>query len=115
MVGGFSANDGTIDFYLRTRNPIRSSDTVLDLNAGRGQWYEDDDCRIRVSTRSLKNDVKCLIAADVDPVVLEHNDSHNQVVISTDDIGMEQNSMDLIVADYVLEHVQDPSDFVNQV
>lgn len=84
-MGGFSANDGTIDFYLRIRHLLKNSDAVLDLGAGRGEWYEDDDCRIRVSTRLLKNDVKCLIAADVDPVVLEHNASHNQVVISADD------------------------------
>lgn len=35
MVGGFSENDGTIDFYLRINSLIDETSVVLDLGAGR--------------------------------------------------------------------------------
>ena len=39
LPGKFSTNDGSIDFYLRIRNLIDKKKVVLDLGAGRGDWY----------------------------------------------------------------------------
>ena len=34
MVGGFTPNDGTVDFYLRVNSLIDNQSIVLDLGAG---------------------------------------------------------------------------------
>ena len=99
MVGGFTENDGTIDFYLRINSLINDKSVVLDLGAGRASWYEDDKCATRRDIRLLKGKVKQLIAADVDEVVLSNRSSDKQIVINNGKLDLEQNSVDLIVAD----------------
>lgn len=115
MVGRFTDNDGTIDFYLRINSLINKESVVLDLGAGRAAWYEDDDCTIRRDIRLLKGKVKHLIAADIDDSVLQNRSSDDQLVIKDGILDVEPNSIDLIVADYVLEHIDSPTDFYRQV
>ena len=115
MVGGFSVNDGTIDFYLRIRSLIKKTDVVLDLGAGRAAWFEDDDCEIRRNNRLLRGAVSKLIAADVDPIVKENRASDEQVLIQNGVLDLPSNSVDLIIADYVLEHIDDTDMFYEQV
>ena len=57
LPGKFSTNDGSIDFYLRIRNLIDKKKVVLDLGAGRGDWYLDNNNRIAKQIQFLKNDV----------------------------------------------------------
>ena len=115
MVGGFTENDGTIDFYLRINSLINDNSVVLDLGAGRASWYEDDKCITRRNIRLLKGKVKQLIAADVDEVVLSNRSSDKQIVINDGKLDLELNSVDLIVADYVLEHIDNPKEFFVQI
>lgn len=115
LVGGFSPNDGTIDFYLRINSLLRDDWTVLDLGAGRAAWYEDDECSTRRNLRLLKGKVKKVIAADVDEAVLDNNASDEQLVIKDNDIGIEKHSVDLIVCDYVLEYISEPKRIVEQI
>jgi SAM-dependent methyltransferase len=115
MVGGFSENDGTIDFYLRVNSLIKNTSIVIDLGAGRAAWYEDDNCKTRRDIRLLKGKVKQLIAADVDEVVFTNKSSDKQILIKDGKLDIESNSADVIIADYVLEHIENPSDFFNQI
>lgn len=115
MVGEFTDNDGTIDFYLRINSLLGSSDTVLDLGAGRAAWFEDDACETRRSIRMLKGKVEKVIAADVDEAVLINRASDEQIVIKEGSLNIPENSVDLIVADYVLEHIDDPKAFSKQI
>ena len=115
MIGGFTDNDGTIDFYLRIKSIVDSGSIVLDLGAGRSGWYEDDDCKTRRDIRLLKGKVKQLIAADVDVAVLDNRSSDKQIVITNGVINVEPESVDMIIADYVLEHIDSPTEFYNQV
>ena len=115
MVGGFSDNDGTIDFYLRINSLLQKDFTVLDLGAGRAAWYEDDTCETRCSIRLLRGKVDKLIAADVDEAVLDNRASDEQIVIKDGQIKIAKNSVDIIIADYVLEHIEDPKSFSKQV
>ena len=114
-VGAFSENDGTIDFYLRCRALGASDSVVLDLGAGRGGWYIDDQCATRKEIRLLRGTVRHVIAADLDAAVLQNECSDSQVLIENDDLGLEDESVDLIIADYVLEHVEDVKEFYRQV
>ena len=115
MVGQFTENDGTIDFYLRIASLTNSETVVLDLGAGRAAWFEDDKCETRKNIRSLKGSVKQVIAADVDKAVFDNRASDKQILIKQGIIDLEERSVDLIVADYVLEHIDDPVEFYEQV
>lgn len=115
-VGGFSDTDGTINFYLRINSLLNQESVVLDFGAGRAAWFEDDRCQTRRSIRLLKGKVKKVIAADVDDAVLQNRASDEQVVITQhENSEFLQQRADLIVADYVLEHIGDAKIFVEQV
>lgn len=115
-IGGFSDTDGTILFYLRINSLLKEESVVLDFGAGRAAWFEDDKCLTRRLTRLLKGKVKKVIAADVDDAVLQNRASDEQVLIKHhNDSKLLQKKVDLIVADYVLEHIDDPKLFVEQV
>lgn len=114
-VGEFSPNDGTLDFYLRINTLINKQSVVLDLGAGRAKWFEDDPCEIRRDIRLLKGKVKKVIAADVDDAVLTNRASDEQIMIKDGTLDLKKNSVDLVVADYVLEHIEDPQGFVEQI
>lgn len=115
FAGGFSPNDGTIDFYLRINALIKESDVVLDLGAGRAAWFEDDTCETRRSIRQLKGKVARVIAADVDEAVFDNRASDEQFLMKEGKLELEKESIDLIVADYVLEHLTDPAIFVQEI
>lgn len=115
MVGGFSASDGTIDFYLRVRSILRPENTVLDFGAGRAGWYEDDACNIRRELRTLTGEGRRVIALDVDPAVLANRACDEARLIVDGKTDLPKNCADLIVADYVLEHIEDPTLFAIEV
>ncbi|MEL6870926.1 MAG: methyltransferase domain-containing protein [Pseudomonadota bacterium] len=115
MIGGFTDNDGTIDFYLRINSLLNPTSTVLDLGAGRAAWFEDDLCETRRQLRLLKGKVGHVIAADVDKAVISNQASDEQLVIEPERLGLPPGSVDLVVADYVLEHVDDADIFARQI
>jgi SAM-dependent methyltransferase len=108
--------DGTIVFYDRINKFIKPWHTVLDLGAGRACWYEDDPVIERKNHRLMKGKVKLVIAADVDPVVLKNKASDKQVIISGNDLkNFDDCSFDVVIADYVLEHIENPDKFSREI
>jgi ubiquinone/menaquinone biosynthesis C-methylase UbiE len=112
--GGYTPNDGTVEFYGRIKALAKPADTVLDLGAGRAAWYEDDACSFRRQTQTLKGSVRELIAADIDDVVLQNRSSDRNILI-TEHVPLPDSSIDIIIADYVLEHVEHPVEFVAEI
>lgn len=112
--GGFTPNDGTIEFYGRIKALARPEHIVLDFGAGRGAWFEDDVCEYRRQTQALKGHVREVIAADIDQIVLSNRSSDRNIMIN-DTVPLPDASVDIIIADYVLEHVRDPVAFANEV
>ena len=63
----------------------------------------------------LKGKVKQVIAVDVDEAVIDNKSSDKQIVIEGGVLDIDSQLVDLIVADYVLEHVEDTGAFYRQI
>lgn len=105
-VGGFSHRDGQIEFYTRVNALVDETSTVLDFGAGRGHWAVDPMPVMARRLRWLKGRVARVVGVDVDPVVRD-NPSLDEAHVT--ELGaplpFEDESFDLVTADYVLEHV----------
>ena len=116
LPGKFSTNDGTIDFYLRVRTLINKKKIVLDLGAGEGIWFNDkSNIKIRKSIQYLKKDVKKLYTADIDKSVLKNESSHKNLLIKKNLIPLKKNSIDIIICDWVFEHIENPITFYTEI
>ena len=115
IVGEFSMNDGTIDFYLRIKSLLKEDFKVIDFGAGRASWFLEDNNRTRKEIRLIKGKVKKVIAIDIDQSVLDNKASDEQILITNNEIKIEENSIDLIIADYVIEHIDNEEIFFSQV
>ncbi len=117
-VGGFPHTDGEIEFYLRVGSLVGPGSRVLDLGAGRGQWAIEPAPAMRRRVRHLKGRVQEVVGCDVDPVVLD-NPTLDRAVVTEQGapLPFDDDSFDLVVADYVLEHVarEDVEGFVAEV
>ena len=109
---GFTPNDGTVDFFGRISSILASHMVVLDLGAGRASWIDEDSCAYRKSLRMIKGRVFKVIAADVDPIVFKNKGADECVLIENNRIPLADASVDVIIADYVLEHIDSVAPFV---
>jgi len=115
MLGGYSSLDGTVEFYGRVNSILRSDFVVLDLGAGRGAWYYEDRCEYHRALRNIRDKVVEYIGADIDPSVLDNPTTHRNVLIAGQHIPIADASADVIIADYVLEHVTDVIAFRDEI
>lgn len=115
MLSQFSMLDGTIEFYGRVRSVLSRESIVVDFGAGRAAWYADGDWTYTKTVRNLKPDVARLIACDINTAVLENLASHQNLVMCEGIIPLSDDSVDVLIADYVLEHVGNPAAFFCEV
>jgi len=109
-VGGYSAHDGTVEFYGRIRALAAPGMRVLDYGAGRGAWYEDDPSTYRRDQRLLRGAVAEVVGCDIDEAVLGNRAVDRAFVMQPDGpLPLEDASVDIVIADYVLEHINDPA------
>lgn len=112
MIAGFSGLDGTIEFFTRINALLEPHFKVLDLGAGRGAWHTEDDCEYRRGLRDIRSKVAEYIGADVDEAVLTNPTTSRNVLLDTNGhIPLVDAEVDLIVCDYVLEHILDVDTF----
>lgn len=112
---GTSPLDGTIDFYLRVGSLGSPERIYLDYGARRGGWLEDDAIETRRSIRDMRNKFGTVIAADVDPAVLRNKSADRVLLIEKGFVPLEDESVDVIAADFVMEHIQHPDDFAREM
>lgn len=105
-VGGFSRMDGQVEFYTRVNALVGPESRVLDFGAGRGQWWFEPIAETSRRLRLLKGRVAEVVGCDVDPVVRENPTLDAAYVMPLGEpTPFEDASFDLVIADYVLEHV----------
>lgn len=115
VFGGFSPNDATIDFYLRINSLARPDAVYLDYGAGRASWFEKTDNPIQHSLRDMRGKFAEVIGADIDGIVFENPAVDRAFVITNERVPLPDASVDVIVADFVIEHVQTPATFAAEV
>ncbi|MFQ5964067.1 MAG: class I SAM-dependent methyltransferase [Candidatus Scalinduaceae bacterium] len=96
---------GTLKFYDWIRSLIRSDFIVLNIGAGPTSTDK---------IKSLKGEVKRVVGADIDPIVLNNKDMDEAVLIKNDTLPFPNNTFDMAWADYVLEHIEKPEIFLNE-
>lgn len=108
--GGFADCDGTVAFFARINALIRPEFHVLDVGCGRGAAATDSS-DFRRSLRTLRGKVARVVGIDVDPVGADNPFVDEFRLIEGPTWPVEDASFDLLLSDYVLEHIDDPEAF----
>lgn len=111
--GGFTDIDGTIAFFNRVNSLLEPSFVVLDAGCGRGASAHDP-ISFRRNLRNLKGKVSKVIGIDVDPVAEDNPFLDEFRLIQKAHWPIESDSIDLIVCDHVLEHIDRPDQFFSE-
>jgi SAM-dependent methyltransferase len=108
--GGIIRDDGEIDFHVRVNALLQPDMTVLDYGAGRGAVFFSNKFQLREKLAKLQGKVRKVIGVDVDTGVFEHPFLDERHLIDVNaPIPVTDQSIDLIVAHWVFEHVENPS------
>lgn len=109
--GGFTDCDGTLAFYGRVRALLPADGIVADVGCGRGA-HRDDPIAWRREVRVLRGRAKHVVGIDVDPAAAENPFLDEfRMMDSSGRFPLEDESIDLVVSDFVVEHVRDPDLF----
>jgi SAM-dependent methyltransferase len=108
--GGFSDVDGTVAFYARVQAMLTPDSVVLDVGCGRGVGLQDDRLLYRRDLRRLRGRCQQVIGIDVDPDGASNSglDEFHLLDVSGEGWPVADGSIDMIVSDFVLEHVDTP-------
>lgn len=112
--GGVTHVDGTVAFYMRVNGLLEEDSVVLDLGCGRGAGAEDA-VPWRRDLRNLRGLSRHVIGADVDPAAAANPTIDEFRPIEGDMLPLEDATIDVVVADWVLEHVQDVDGFFAEI
>jgi len=113
--GGFTNVDGTVAFFNRVNSLLDASFVVLDVGCGRGA-YGTSSVPFSKKLRVLKGKVSRVIGVDVDESA-QDNPFLDEFHLIQNNIPwpVENESVDLIVCDFVLEHIADPDLFFLEI
>lgn len=108
--GGFTRDDGSVEFYTRIATLIEPDFRVLDYGAGRGAQIAEDSAPFRRQLKTFKGRVAHVEGCDLDPAVLENPYVDSAKVFDpAQPLPYPDASFDLIFSSWVFEHVADPA------
>lgn len=113
--GGFSNCDGTIAFYVRVQSLLQPDMIVLDVGCGRGAEFNDDKIPYRAQLRLLKGRCRKVIGIDVDPIGQLNPGLDEFRLLDSDAWPVEDSTVDLIISDFVLEHIENRNGYFSEV
>jgi SAM-dependent methyltransferase len=112
--GGFTDIDGTVTFYARVNALARPTFSVLDFGCGRGA-HAEDPVDFRRNLRCLKGRVARVIGIDIDPVGAGNPTLDEfRVVAPNRPWPVDSGTIDMLICDFVLEHLADPGAFFRE-
>lgn len=112
--GGFSDIDGTVAFFTRVNSLLSPTSVVLDVGCGRGA-HSEGSVSTRKSLKIFRGKVKKVIGIDVDPAARENPYLDEFHLVNGGKWPVEDGSVDLLVSDNVVEHVENPETFFKEV
>lgn len=105
-VGGYSHIDGQVEFYTRINALLDETSSVLDFGAGRGWWTVEPVAPVARRLRWFQGRVSFVAGIDVDDAVLTNPSLDEAKVVGIGEpIPFDDARFDVVIADYVLEHV----------
>jgi SAM-dependent methyltransferase len=111
--GGFTHVDGTVAFYTRVNSLLDPDAVVLDLGCGRGAAAEDP-VPLRRELQLLRGKCARVLGADVDAGAAENPNIDEFHLIADGRVPVPDATVDLCLADFVVEHVQDVDGFFSE-
>lgn len=114
--GGFARDNGGIHFFTRVNALMSPEMTVVDFGAGRGTIFHNPGSAFYNNLAKLQGKVRRVIGVDVDSGINDHpflDERH--VVDPSKPLPLDAVSIDLVVADWVLEHVAHPATFASEM
>ena len=114
--GGFTHDDGTFHFYARVNTLLFPDATLLDFGAGRGRRFDIPDPGYLEELQKFQGKVGKVIGTDIydgvrhDPYLDEWH-----VTDPREPLPLPPNSVDIVVADWVFEHLENPVQFVRDM
>lgn len=109
-LGGFTDIDGTVAFYNRVNSYITPESVVLDVGCGRAE-YQEDPVPLRRALRIFKGRAGKVIGIDLDEAALSNPFMDEVRLIENERWPVDDASVDVCLADFVMEHVSDPGAF----
>lgn len=107
--GGYSRLDGAVDFFGRVSALVDQDSRLMDFGCGRG-LSEEDPILYRRRLQNFRGRVAWVDGVDVDESVTENPKVDRLWIVPTlTALPIESSTVDVIVADWVLEHVENPS------
>jgi SAM-dependent methyltransferase len=111
---GLTSIDGTVAFYIPVHALVGPESTVLEIGSGRGV-YGEDPIPVRRDLRIFKGRCRKVIGIDVDPGAASNPFLDEFRLIEKDHWPVADESIDVSICDSVLEHVENPDSFFNEV
>jgi SAM-dependent methyltransferase len=104
--------DSTIAFYLRVGALLSPHDVVADVGCGRGT-HAEEPTPLHRDLRDLRERCARVIGLDVDPAAAANRAIDEfRLIADPDRWPLRTGGVDLVLADFVLEHVDDPDAFL---
>ena len=113
--GGFSRDDAIMQFYLRVNSLLQPHMSVLDLGAGRGTLLLGPESFLS-GIAKLQGKVRRVVGIDVDDAIYNHPYLDERYVVPVGErYPLADDSIDVVVSDWVFEHVMEPNSFAAEV
>lgn len=114
--GGYTRDDEAVEFYTRVNALVHPDMVIVDLGAGRGSRFDEGSAPFRKWFCNFHGRARRVIGIDVDPVVMSHPHLDEAHVIEPGGrLPLEDGSVDIVICEWVLEHVEHPREFAREV